>query len=311
MSFLTKTNLFLNIFFEKRWIGVSLILGQGLAIIKREFSHMLIFRKALRIFTFLMLALVSAQAQTPRSAMVELGSQTAKNGFKNETEIAAKFNNWKTDSDAQRWLASMGHTLTELESTVASKPHGEKADVEVRVKSTNGEKVEGISIKLVSNPNGFNQIDKRWLSHYARMWKMPAQVETALKYFVGETSPFKSGRDLKRMYLNELGAESQKAVVEFFTANKAAIVSDLFEGDGVHSAGWMMVALKATEKTKWTLRSSADAIRFFSDGPVVITRAGNLKIGRITMQRKGGDGGRETAKMLQFKINPAQLFEAK
>ncbi|MEQ1762789.1 MAG: hypothetical protein ABL984_06525 [Pyrinomonadaceae bacterium] len=39
-----------------------------------------------------------------------------------------------------------------------------------------------------------------------------------------------------------------------------------------------------------------------------ITRAGNLKIGRITMQRKGGDGGRETAKMLQFKINPALLI---
>ena len=36
--------------------------------------------------------------------------------------------------------------------------------------------------------------------------------------------------------------------------------------------------------------------------------AGNLKIGRVTMQRKGGDGGRETAKMLQFKINPALLI---
>ncbi len=33
--------------------------------------------------------------------------------------------------------------------------------------------------------------------------------------------------------------------------------------------------------------------------------------GRITMQRKGGDGGRDTAKMLQFKINPALLFDAK
>ena len=41
----------------------------------------------------------------------------------------------------------------------------------------------------------------------------------------------------------------------------------------------------------------------------MITKQGNLKIGRITMQRKGGDGGRETAKMLQFKINPALLLE--
>jgi hypothetical protein len=269
------------------------------------------FLKALRFFAFLVFAFASINAQTTRSAMAELGSQTAKNGFKNETEIATKFNNWKTDGDARNWLASMNYKLADVENVVATKPHGEKADVEVRIKSKAGEKVEGISIKLVSSPNGFNQIDKRWLSHYAKMWKMPATVETALKYFVGETPPFKTGRDSKRMYLNELDAESQKVVVDFFTANKASIVSDLFEGDGVHAAGWIMVALKATENTKWALRSSADTVRYFSEGPVVITRAGNLKIGRITMQRKGGDGGRDTAKMLQFKINPAQLFDAK
>jgi len=73
----------------------------------------------------------------------------------------------------------------------------------------------------------------------------------------------------------------------------------------------MMVALKATEKTRWVIKTSTDAAKFFGEGKVEVTRAGNLKIGRITMQRKGGDGGRETAKMLQFKINPALLFDAK
>ena len=252
-----------------------------------------------------------AQSQCAAAAAVELGSRTAKNGFKNETEIAAKFNNWRLDEDAKRWLTSMNYQLAEVENVSASKPHGEKSDVEVRVQTKLGEKVEGISIKLVSSPNGFNQIDKRWLATYAKMWKMPTSVETALKYFVGEKPPFKVARDAQRMYLNELDAESQKAIVDFFTTNKAAIVSDIFEGDGVHAAGWLMVALKATENTKWTLRTSVDAIHFFGEGPVVITRAGNLKIGRITMQRKGGDGGRETAKMLQFKINPVQLFDAK
>jgi hypothetical protein len=72
-----------------------------------------------------------------------------------------------------------------------------------------------------------------------------------------------------------------------------------------------MVALKAADKTKWILRSDADAMKFFGEGKVEMTRAGNLKIGRVTMQRKGGDGGRETARMLQFKINPVQLFDAK
>ena len=263
------------------------------------------------LFVCLLTLCGGLQAQSPRSAKVELGSQTAKNGFKNETEIQNKFNNWKTDADAQNWLFAMNYKPQEIESVIATKPHGEKADVEVRIKTKKGETVEGISIKLVSSPNGFNQIDKRWLSHYATMWKIPADVETALKYFVGETPPSKPGRDPQRMYLNELGPEQERSVIDFFTANRGKIVHDLFQGDGPHAAGWIMVALKATETTRWTLRRVEDVMKFYADGKIEITSHDNLKIGRITVQRKGGDGGRDTAKMLQFKINPVQLFDAK
>jgi hypothetical protein len=50
-------------------------------------------------------------------------------------------------------------------------------------------------------------------------------------------------------------------------------------------------------------------MNIFGSGEVLITKQGNLKIGKIGMQRKGGDGGRETAKMLQFKINPVELLK--
>ena len=249
-------------------------------------------------------------AQVP-STKADLGSQTAKNGFKNEDEIAAKFNNWKTDDEARTWLAFMGSKLIDIESVAASKPHGEKADIEVKVKTKAGEKVDGISVKLVSSPNGFNQIDKRWLSHYVKMWKIPPDVEAALKLFVGEVKPNKPSRNVDRMYIDEFDAVTQKKIVEFFTANKNEIVSDVFQGDGEFSAGWLMVALKSEAKPRWVLRSIDYVIKFYGDGPVEITRNGNLKIGRITVQRKGGDGGRDTAKMMQFKINPALLFDAK
>lgn len=249
------------------------------------------------------------------AAAKALGSNTAKNGFKNEDEIRDKFNNWRVDADARRWLEAMGYDLVKVENVIAGKPHGEKADVEVRIKAAGLEKTQGISIKLVSSPTGFNQIDKRWLATYARMWKMPTEVVSALKLFVGEVPPVGrqagSLRSDKRMYLNEFDAATQKAIVDFFTANKDEIVSDLFAGDGVHAAGWVMVAFKATDKPRWVIRSSSDTIKHFSEGNVEITRSGNLKIGRVTMQRKGGDGGRETAKQLQFKINPVQLFDAK
>ncbi len=271
--------------------------------------------RCVRAFVFLAaIAAVScsiAFSQAPAPEKIKLGSETAKNGFKNENEIRDKFNNWKADDDAKTWLAAMNFKIEDIVSVVATKPHGEKADVEILVKTKAGERKEGISIKLVSSENGFNQIDKRWLSHYVKMWKMPADVEAALKLFVGETPPMKPSEKPDRMYLNELEPAAQKAVIDFFDVNKTDIVSDLFSGDGVHAAGWVMVALKSSEKPRWVIRSDADAIRFFSEGKVELTRNGNLKIGRITMQRKGGDGGRETAKMLQFKINPALLFNAK
>jgi hypothetical protein len=264
-----------------------------------------------RVFILLVMLASLAFGQKTAAAKAELGSQTAKAGFKNEDEIRDKFNNWKTDADARVWLAAMNYNFGEIESVLAGKPYGEKADVEVRIRTKRGETKEGISIKLVSSETGFNQIDKRWLTTYAKKWRMPADVVTALKLFVGETLPYKPGRADNRMYLDELEPAAQKAVVDFFETNKDEIVSDLFQGDGVHSALWVMVALKSAEKPRWAIRSSADTIRFFAEGKVEITRRGSFRIGRITMQRKGGDGGRETARMLQFKINPALLFDAK
>jgi hypothetical protein len=49
-------------------------------------------------------------------------------------------------------------------------------------------------------------------------------------------------------------------------------------------------------------------MNIFGKGDVKISPQGSLYIGRITMQRKGGDGSRETAQMLQFKIKPCDLF---
>ena len=280
------------------------------------------------VFVLLLASSRAAVAQNADAAAVELGSKTAKGGFQNEDEIRDKFNNWKADADARAWLEAMKHSVVDVTSVSATKPHGEKADVEVTVKSKAGEsktseRVERISIKLVSSPNGFNQIDKRWVKTYATLWTMPLDVVESLKLFVGETPPRESSRDKRRMYLDELDQKAQQAVVDFFTVNKDEIVSDLLAGDGLHAANWMMVIHRpnsvtrsvsegaAGDKPKWVIRSSADAIQFYGDGPVELTKSGNLKIGRITMQRKGGDNGRETAKMLQFKINPVQLFDAK
>ncbi len=86
------------------------------------------------------------------------------------------------------------------------------------------------------------------------------------------------------------------------------IVSDLLRGRGDFSAGWMLVAQKLTDESRWTLKNINEVMNYFGNGEIRFTKDGNLKIGKIGMQRKGGDGGRKTAQMLQFKINPAELF---
>ncbi len=66
---------------------------------------------------------------------------------------------------------------------------------------------------------------------------------------------------------------------------------------------------KVEKNARWILKPMNYCLNFFGNGDIKITKRGNFKIGKITMQRKGGDSGRDTAKMLQFKINPAELFE--
>ena len=215
--------------------------------------------------------------QEVESAKVESGSKTAKDGFHNEDEIRNKFDHWVTDGDARAWLAAMNHDPAEIESVTTSKPHGEKADVEVTVRTKAGETVDRISIKLVSSPNGFNQIDKRWLANYAEMWNMPRDVFEALSLYVGETPPRAQSRDSKRMYLDELDEKTQASVVDFFSTHKDEIVSDFIAGDGDHAADWMMVTYKTIDGPRWVIRSSFDAIKYFGSGDVRITKKGNLK----------------------------------
>ena len=61
------------------------------------------------------------------------------------------------------------------------------------------------------------------------------------------------------------------------------------------------------EGLKWEIVAMNEAINFYG-GEISLTKQGNLRLGKITIQRKGGDGGRESAKMLQFKLNPCKIF---
>ncbi len=248
---------------------------------------------------------------------IALGSKTAKGGFTNEQDVIDRFNSWKTDKVAQEWLAEMSYKIGDIEFVKASKVRGQyKADIQVRItifiKLKSQEDLQNLQVKLVSNPQGFNQIDKRWVDKYAELWNLPQDVIKILKLFTGEITPTKNNlRDSRRMFLDEMSKSDQNKLIKFFNDNKILIISDLLKGRGEFSADWTLVILKINGKNTWVLKSINHVMNIFGAGDIRITKEGSLKIGKIGMQRKGGDGGRDTAKMLQFKINPVELFKTK
>ena len=244
--------------------------------------------------------------------LVQKGSQTAKNGFKNEQEVCNKFNNWLIDIEAQKWLYIMNYNIKEVESVNAVVIHGHKADinVQIQIKSKSSMDIQNIQVKLVSNKRGFNQVDKRWLAHYKELWNIPNDIYKLLQYYTGEEKPYKyNTRDERRMFLDEFEINEQSLILNWFKENKVLILSDIIKGRGKYSAEWVLVAQKIKNNARWVLVNINEALQYYGTGDVIVSPKGSLYIGKVTAQRKGGDNGRETANMLQFKIDPSCLFE--
>ncbi len=264
-----------------------------------------------------LMKLIGVNKMTEKEILINRGSATAKNGFKNEDFTVAEFNNWKNSEFAGLWLQAMDYNLTDIESVRATKVKGSfKADIQVEIKIEIKLKsltdIQNLQVKLVSNPKGFNQIDKRWLKSYNELWNIPNDVYELLQYFTGEKKPkISNPRDERRMFADELLENEQQLLLKFFNDNKTLIVNDILKGRGKFSAEWMLVILKLkdTDTINWALEPINKVLNHFGNGEIRITPRGSFKIGNITIQRKGGDNGRETANMLQFKINPAELIE--
>lgn len=271
----------------------------------------------------------------------ELGSKTAKGGFANEKAICKKFNIWKKDKEAQEWLKIMGYDIKKLDSVKAiqvptrikksdlSKFEADekeyeqfvrfkKADAQIRIiiKIGNILKIENLSLKKANSDADYNQIDKRTVDDYQKMWKFVDEIAFWLKLFTGELNPkrysrktgIKKFRDKRRLFLNEIPESVQKKIIRFFEKNRIIIVSDIIKGKGGLSANWMLVTRlnRENKTTTWALKDINAAMNFFGNGDVRISPKGSLYMGKITMQRKGGT---PDPTKLQFKIKPCQLFE--
>jgi len=200
----------------------------------------------------------------------------------------------------------LGMSEKTIEETIGFK----KADSQIRIEIVVNDVylIETISLKKANHNAGYHQVDKRCVDRYQRMWHIPQSVVETLKRFTGETVPVNTGhlRDPRRLFLDEIERDKVEDCLMFFNDNKGMIISDVLRGRGPLSADWLLVTKQHRNRVEWVLHNIHFVCQFCSQGPTTITTRGNLKLGRLTMQRKGGTPDPTS---LQFKFNPLALFD--
>jgi hypothetical protein len=132
---------------------------------------------------------------------------------------------------------------------------------------------------------------------------MPTDIINILKRFAGELPPTTATpRDNRRMFIDELSLIEQTKLFDWLGQNRTMIVSDVLRGRGEFAAEWVIV----NENAHWILKNINEVINHY-DGDIIISPKGSIKIGSILIQRKGGTPDPTS---LQFKINPAELFNS-
>lgn len=269
----------------------------------------------------------------------EKGSLIAKSGFKNEEVVVSKFNNYLLDTDAQEWLIYMGYTVSEIIRLTAKiipasvkqkvKQHVQtmklqKADAQISIEIV----IEGIvyfeNISIKKSGANFGQIDKRRVQEYQILWGFSEENKNWLELVSGEADLLNNNlsarcqitsNSKKYITFQEIPATEMHDILNFFNANKVRILSDIISGRGGLSADYFLVTVfNENNITGYFISRTIEIINFYNKYDFYLSKGGTtLKIGptggEISLQRKGGDNGRETANRLQFKIKPQSIAE--
>lgn len=232
------------------------------------------------------------------------GSKTAKNGFNNEIRVTRLLN--INGNPLREWIMKKDEDFKN--KLTASKNKGTtKKDVLL----SNDLLEKGIQAKLVSNnKSGFNQVDRGWVDRFINgLQKMgvetPSKIIHLLKLFDGEE---KNALGVKSMKINKMSELDQKYLLSWFTEHKQTIVDFVLTGNDKQLT-YVIISVKDGANIKDYPFTIKEYVKFYGNGDVEITKRGCLQIGKIKLQRKGGDGGRETANQLQFKINPLSIIK--
>lgn len=261
------------------------------------------------------------------------GSRTAKGGFEIEAIVAETFEEWRSSPDAEDWLTVMSYDPQNIESVSASTPRGTgKADVILKIKKEDesGYFEERISVKKTKN-SSYNQVSKRTVDDYAEMFDFSELTVKGLKKYCGEegyrpkdlvekgeldSSELEDLYDASwhdppiRLSFKELSKEEKEAIKKDFNEKHEMIVKTILAGDP-KEVDWYL-AVRAQKKNehynveKTLLEPIEQTVERYARGGFRPPSRSSFKVGKITVQRKGGTPDPEK---LQFKMNPWEIEE--
>lgn len=183
-----------------------------------------------------------------------------------------------------------------------------KSDVDLSVNDVvEGQITVGCSIKAAKA--NFNQMDRRWLSDWAELLNMPAEVSSEIQ------------SSLDRKLINSravfITPRQGEIIIPFLEENKERIVRELFTRDEQHTK--VFVAYDRSGLI-WYIASIEEVINAIVQSPITLTRQGVVRFGDyLSLQRKGGDGNitnppksspLHPSNHLQFKIKPLSIINS-
>jgi len=265
----------------------------------------------------------------------EVGSRTASGGFRNERYFRDLLNNSLDSEEARDLLNQLNINYHKIKILEVKKLGGiYKPDNQIFIKFNDGTS-QTINISNKKQDDfGFNQLDRRTVDKYSEIFSLSSLTKNTLKKYCGVRgfSPLdllNSGELPKeqylrlidipekkthteeaskggRFYLNELSNEEKESVISEFESKKEQIMLFVLNGDDVNYPVDYVVVTKISKKKQkydhlvFTLeeifRKACERDFYLSN----VTRkyGSNLRIGAITVQKKGGTGGSTN---LQFK----------
>lgn len=243
--------------------------------------------------------------------LISAQSAAAHRGLKAETELINSINN---QSDECAWIVEECCETSGYGNFGARKPSNkEKPDVVLFDKKNEELSTKGISIKTYKPKVSFGQANRGTVETYVKDLGIPKNVAETLLAFTHKTQ---TG---DRVMLNQNSKSSQTELLEFFTQFQKQIISHILRGKDLSAlkADWLLFheatdeswKMNVGDKRFWKLYPMEEIIECSLRKKPTINENGNLILGiGLTMQRKGGDGGKNSANDLQFKIDPVEII---